>query len=304
MRSRHRTTGFTLIELLVVIAIIGILIALLLPAVQKVREAANRMQCANNLKQLALACLNYNNTYGVLPPATIGPPSGTADYATWAVLILPYVEQDNLYRQWSLPLTYAKQAPAMVRSPVNLFFCPSRSQPRVSARGQASQYGLAADYVGCGGSGVGSDTSDPAHRGVIIDASNVVVVSGQWVSCQGRVSLSTIPDGTSNTFMLGEKHITLGAFFQTLDYGDGSVYDHYWGRYSTRCAGPADPLHGQFDDCGGAPSQCYRGFGSWHAGLCQFAFADGHVQGVNNATDPNVLYLLAVRDDGMPIPSY
>ena len=303
MRSRDRTGGFTLIELLVVIAIIGVLIALLLPAVQKVREAANRIKCANNLKQLALACLNYDNTCGVLPPATIGPPSGSADYATWAVLILPYIEQENLYRMWALPRTYAQQDPAVVRSPVGLFFCPTRGAARVSSLGDESQYGLAADYLGCAGYGTGSDTSDPAHRGVIIDASSVIV-NGDWVSAQGRVSVANIPDGTSNTFMLGEKHITRDAFFRVLDYGDGSVYDHYWGRYSTRVAGPVNPLRGPFDNCGGDPSQCFRGFGSWHASLCQFAFVDGHVQGVSIGIDPNVLYLLAVRDDGMPIPPY
>jgi prepilin-type N-terminal cleavage/methylation domain-containing protein/prepilin-type processing-associated H-X9-DG protein len=304
VRQRGPAKGFTLIELLVVIAIIGILISLLLPAVQKVREAANRTKCANNMKQIALACINYETSHGALPPATVGPPSGTQDFATWAVLILPFIEQDNLYHRWDLGDIYAKQDPAMVKSPVSLFFCPTRGQPRISARGQESQYGLVADYLGCGGYGTDSDTSDPAHRGVIIDASSYVIENGKWVSCQGRVTMGNIPDGTSNTFMLGEKHITPAALQQTLDYGDGSVYDHYYGRYSTRCAGPIYPLRGQYDSCGGNPAQCYRGFGSWHSGICQFAFVDGHVQALNNSTSTDVLYLLAVRDDGMPIPPY
>jgi prepilin-type N-terminal cleavage/methylation domain-containing protein len=118
-RSARR--GFTLIELLVVMAIISILVGMLLPAVQKAREAANRMSCSNNLKQIGLAMHNYEGTRERLPPDRLNP-----GYATWAVLILPYIEQDNLYRQWNLSWTYFQQNDTARLTPVKIYFCPSR----------------------------------------------------------------------------------------------------------------------------------------------------------------------------------
>ncbi len=108
-RSNHSLrAGFTLIELLVVIAIIAILIALLLPAVQQAREAARRTQCKNNLKQLALACHNFESAYGGLPPIDL-----SRGWASWVVLILPYVDQTPTYNVWDLKKTYLVQGMSM-----------------------------------------------------------------------------------------------------------------------------------------------------------------------------------------------
>src|SRR5512136_760636 len=96
MIVQSKRTGFTLVELLVVITIIGILIALLLPAVQAAREAARRMQCVNNLKQIGLACMNYESTHACLPPGTKG-----SLWGTWMVFVLPFVEQQALYNAWN-----------------------------------------------------------------------------------------------------------------------------------------------------------------------------------------------------------
>jgi prepilin-type N-terminal cleavage/methylation domain-containing protein len=140
--TRRPSGGFTLVELLVVMALISLLLGLLLPAVQKAREAANRIKCANNLKQITLALHLYEHTYGQLPPFSVLPTGG----ATWAVLILPYLEQDNLYRQWDLSRTYYEQTDVARQTPVSSYFCPTRrsasTSPRLSLSGDQPRLGI------------------------------------------------------------------------------------------------------------------------------------------------------------------
>src|SRR3954470_15061179 len=122
MKTRAR--GFTLIELLVVIAIIAVLIGLLLPAVQKVREAASRAKCQNNLKQMGLAIHNFHDANNKLPPARIAD-----QYATWSVFLLPYLEQDALYRTWDLTRKYYDQTTFDYKAQVLTYYCPARRGP-------------------------------------------------------------------------------------------------------------------------------------------------------------------------------
>jgi prepilin-type N-terminal cleavage/methylation domain-containing protein len=155
-RFRRRPAGFTLIELLVVLAVISLLLGLLLPAVQRVREAANRMSCTNNLKQIGLAIHHYHLQFGVIPPSRLDNAR-----ATWAVLILPMMEQDVVSHQWNLGLPYYDQNDNARLSRVKNYFCPTRrsssTEPTASIFGDrpataddtVNIAGALGDYAGC-----------------------------------------------------------------------------------------------------------------------------------------------------------
>jgi prepilin-type N-terminal cleavage/methylation domain-containing protein len=148
--------GFTLIELLVVIAIIALLMALLLPALQQVRQSANKSLCGNNLSQMGLAMHNYQNANGHLPCSRV------ADwYVTWAVLILPYMDNNSLYNEWNVQRHYYQQTNVARQTPVKTYFCPSRRQPpQLSKSGDTTLFngnladnipGALGDYAVCDG---------------------------------------------------------------------------------------------------------------------------------------------------------
>ncbi len=199
MRNLLPRPAFTLIELLVVLAIIALLIGLLLPAVQKVCEAAARVQCQNNLKQIGLACHGYHNAQQTLPPgylATLPYSDGAGDTSPgwgWAAFLLPHLEQDNLFRQ--LDLTRAVQDAPALRTPVGVYLCPADSTPAAAFAvpdvfGNPSAQAAACSYAACAG-GDESETTAATGRGVFYRNS--------------RTRLTDIRDGTSQTILVGER---------------------------------------------------------------------------------------------------
>ncbi len=291
--SRTRM-GFTLIELLVVIAIIAILIGLLLPAVQKVREAAARTQCQNNLKQFGLALHSYHASVGKFPYLRSG---GGQNRHTWALIILPYIEQDNVLRVYQTPITGVSrtdgmnnhtstnaQMVAVRQTQVKIFFCPSRrGSPSLSPITTGSTVtGMPSDYAACSG-----DTGTVPTTGVF------QAVNSNHMLTNVRFA-DMAQDGTSNTIMLGEKHIQNTMLNNAIQ--DGMIFSGSENQTYHRRAGASWPL-------AQSPTQVVNNqFGSWHPGLCQFVFGDGSVRGLNNGTSGTTLGYYANKNDGMVIP--
>jgi len=340
--SRSRR-GFTLIELLVVIAIIAVLIGLLLPAVQKVREAASRMSCQNNLKQIALALHNYHDVYQMFPPLRV-----SNNHASWFVLIMPYLEQENISRGWVFSIPYVQQTDAFRRMQVKTYYCPSRrsagdglvhqaeqvypgditpppeftpsgaADPRFAGTNQPP--GALGDYAGNLGE-YGYFAAPPVEV-CFGTGANGALAQGKLDTKTGAITsytgIRSITDGTTNTFLVGEKHVPKGMFGR-LKVGDGSIYCGVWSTYSGRIAGVGVPLAKGPDDVTPTPSlpppAGYKSgtwrpgtdavwakkFGSWHPGVCQFALCDGSVKAVRTSIDEVTLGQLACRNDGQVI---
>jgi len=280
-----------------------------------VREAAARSTCQNNLKQLGLAVHNFQSTYGVFPP------SRTKDLGlTWAVLILPYMEQENLYKQFDLTKQYYQQ-PTTNGDPrtkeVKTFFCPSYPRTtKVSTAGDAGSGthtpGSCADYNTI--SGNLERYTDPGISGWVNwrdgSGANGMSKKSPNGTLMGEFNFNHISDGTSNTFLIGEKHIPvkwfgLGMGTPSGDGGDGSVYngDHEW--HFCRVAGPNYPLAMSPTDTSGSAGTNYHSmFGSYHSGVVQFVFCDASVRALTPGIPTATLALLSQRDDGQVIPQY
>lgn len=297
--ARHWRPGFTLIELLVVIAIIAILIGLLLPAVQKVREAAARMECGNHLKQIGLGLHSYNDVHKSLPPSRIA-----NDYVTWAVLILPFIEQDNIYKRFNVPALYANQSVQATQNHVPIFYCPGRRQP--AAFSNNAPAGGLSDYGVCAGTG----TANNANANGAFPLASSVITNGLVTSFRSNVSLSSITsqDGTSNTIFVGEKHIRFGINFGTNE--DRSIFDSRNANNYRRFAGIAsDGVHHPLQVPGNVPASLIAGvsnqsFGGPHTGICMFVLGDGSVRPISISIDINTLSYLANRQDGQVVGSF
>jgi len=305
IRPRDRREGFTLIELLVVIAIIAVLIGLLLPAIQKVREAAGRMSCGNNLKQIGLALHSYHDANGSFPPGAIrnGVCCDTPSGATWTIFILPYLEQDSLYKRYDFTQANEHPANAFVRqSFVKVYTCPSDMNANVlekpeSGPGAGLPYATGS-YRAVSGRSNGLAWFDDVDgrafpltwRGALHMITDFKVpplpTDPSFRPTPYKVErISSIVDGTSNTLMVGE--------YTTVTHRTRTTFWAYsYTSYNQSSAVPPQTrqFRNDFDACvniGGAGDNnpCKRAWASMHPGIVNFLLCDGSVRAVSRNID-------------------
>jgi prepilin-type N-terminal cleavage/methylation domain-containing protein len=286
--------GFTLVELLVVIAIIGVLVALLLPAVQAAREAARRMSCTNNLKQLTLSLHNYHDTVGSFPPGGIA-----SNQLGWPVHILPYIEQVNLYNAFNHSVNYQttpNKEQALVRVPA--YTCPSGPEIRSDDPGADGMSGTTPytihyyGVMGPKGTNPVTNTAYPINTG---GGHGGYSQAGLFYVNESR-TFGDILDGTSNTFAFGEISWSdrRGKVTRYRAWTRGGLVND-WMAAAKNVANPINSdLTTLFNE---------NSYGSNHPGGTHFSRADGSVGFVSDNTATSVLLSLASRDGGEPTTS-
>ncbi|MEM7454425.1 MAG: DUF1559 domain-containing protein [Planctomycetota bacterium] len=303
-KNSDRRTAFTLVELLVVIAIIGILIGMLLPAVQAVRESARRSSCKNNMRQIGLAAAMYEDSHRMFPPSR--PADG---FLAWPVFLMPHVEMGNVYQRFFLDQAYSVQSPDAVESPMNVMICPSRRGHQISQSEPAgAPVGSCGDYAGNAGSSdffpddEWADFETPVdgvmNSGLLVDNP---VFDGRLTSrIKGRYRHSSITDGTTNTFIFGEKAVNDGFLGEPGGWGDGCIYNGDQPGTTMRIGGIGFPL--SVGDNYPAPGPgALPAFGSAHAQVCNFVMADASVQSIEHFIDEETLRRLCSRNDGQHV---
>jgi prepilin-type N-terminal cleavage/methylation domain-containing protein len=329
LRSRGVSHGFTLVELLVVIAIIATLIGLLLPAVQSARESARRTQCANHLRQIGLATANYESSKRYLVPAFLGNNAYISaqnkfnSWATWAALILPFMEEKMVADLWELDRLVQAQQPAAYQTKVPMYSCPSRLPAVLSQNDFASPGGITSDYAASFGTLVTpqNDTAFEWADGAIVPGIPTIDPpvpnpgrEPRLVKTRHQVSIGKVSDGTSKTLAFGEKWID-----PTVPRGRDSDRSVYSGNRSSgrRMLGKSqrpdeptvyrkllDPAPGGSYSLTELPNQTPgHNFGGPHSGVTLFVFVDGHVQPVSNTAGVDVLTALATRAGGETVDS-